>query len=255
MRSQALSERGAALVVGLFVVLILLAIGALVVDVPRMERVGRLLQRAADAAALAGAAELNSEVCRNARFDPDLPPDPVLLDILQTCWKRAKRAAFYYLSENPVYTAESVSIPLDSALLEPHAVTGQNPDPHDTTGLGYQYELFEFQIASGRTLQVQVTRMLYTRGQGKWSAEVPQTIVPQVERGTIMDGAGLCTTDPRCGSRNPPSYRWANGMHIRLTLTGFPSILAQLPAIGIPATSTIVREGFAAPHHTTTEWP
>jgi hypothetical protein len=256
-RGQRSDERGAILIVGLLVCLILLAIGALVIDVPRMERVGRMLQRAADAAALAGAAELNAPDCVTARQAS--PPDATQLAALQQCWQRAKRSAFYALQQNPVYTTDGVEILLLASELDARvSPSGQQRDLFDLVGSpGFDAEQYEFPHPGG-VLRVQITRMVYTQTQQKFSLERPNGAVgiPIVERGPVVDGSGLC--DPvlsggRCNSTHF-AYRWANGMHIRLRVTGFPSILAQLPAVGIPASSEIERSGFAAPHHSGTDW-
>jgi hypothetical protein len=248
------------MIVGMIVCLILLAIGALVIDVPRMERVGRMLQRAADAAALAGAAELNALDCVTARQASD--PDSDQIEALQQCWRRAKRSAFYALQQNPVYTADGVTIILSASDLEDHVrptgQSGQERDPFDLAPpSGFDAEQYEFPHPGG-VLQVQITRMVYTQTEQKFSLEVPNGAVgiPVVERGPIVDASGLCDEVLSGGQCEDTDFgfRWANGMHIRLRVTGFPSILAQLPAVGIPASSEIERSGFAAPHHERTDW-
>jgi hypothetical protein len=235
------------MIVGMIVCLILLAIGALVIDVPRMERVGRMLQRAADAAALAGAAELNAPDCAAARQSstPDLTE-------LTKCWQRAKRSAFHALQQNPIYTTDGVVIPLSARELNPKIQPpNQQRDSFDIADTpGFDAEQYEFSHTDG-VLRVQITRMIYTQALEKFSMEVPNTSagVPLVEGGSVVDAGGFCDPVLSSGRCNrEPAYRWANGMHIRLRVTGFPSILAQLPAVGIPASSEIERSGFAAPH-------
>lgn len=91
-RSRRSAERGAVLVAGLFGVMVLLAFGALVVDLLRIERIARSLQRAADAASLAGTLQLKGDPYEYAEDTP----------ATVSAWRKAKRAAVLALRSNIV---------------------------------------------------------------------------------------------------------------------------------------------------------
>ena len=90
-RSPRSGESGSFLIIGAIITFAGLTLGALVIDILRVEQVGRSLQRAADAAALAGTIHLV----------PDNVPGEISLGEL-TGWQRAKRGSFSALRANPI---------------------------------------------------------------------------------------------------------------------------------------------------------
>ncbi len=185
------TERGAVLFAGMFGIMVLLALGALVVDILRMERIGRSLQRAADSASLAASLHMKGDPYTTS------PTAPV------ASWRKAKRAAVLALRNNLI--AEGSNDLANGADWTP-AGTG---DPYDSTMYG------------GTDIIIGNLRFTIERGMWLYDEEAANTdgdpetgpyFVP------LESEDGQC---PEVCSGN--NYGYANAVRIRAQMTGMRS--------------------------------
>jgi hypothetical protein len=180
----------------MFGLMVMLALGALVVDVLRIERIGRSLQRASDSAALAASLHL--------RGDPYTPNPNAAVQ-----WKQAKRAAVMALRNNLI--AEDMNLLADGATWTPAGIM----DFWDSSP-----------VSPYTGSEINIGRLRFTIERGAWLYN------EDGNGGSDTDGASsegpyfvpLESTDGGCPEIwSEENYRRANAARVRIEITSWRS--------------------------------
>ena len=218
-------QRGATLVFAMLLLVVIFAIGALIIDLLRIERASRSLQRAADAAALAGASQFNRAT---GFFSSDVDAEG---------WRRAKRASLVALRMNPVF-GDSEEILQSDAFGAPGG-----PD-QDTNFEASEYGFTEFEFPK---LKVRIQRIFYFRE--IFPPPPPQEARP-VEYGLEGRLHGTCNPDDTA-TISPPGVpdgcctgsimvcQVANAVRVTLTLKSLPLLFGNF--VGLSQLTTLTR--------------
>ena len=175
LKLRDIKEHGAAMIMMYLAILMFLFLAILFLDIPYMERVGRTVQRAADAASLAGVVQLTRH------------NDPSFSVKLQS-WRSAKRAAIAMLKESTIAgIPSSIFAGLPGTYSASTGGTGTQ-DLLDATSYGYQ----TFNISNGtQTGSITIKRGVYQRP-APWDPNLgqqrPQIFYP-IELGDPNRGA------------------------------------------------------------------
>lgn len=226
------NERGAVLIAGMFGIMVLLAMGALVVDILRMERIGRSLQRAADAAALAASLQLKGDP-----YDPaGTPNDPAGTP---SDWREARRAAVLALRSNLI--AEDTNVLAGGGTWEPRGIMDFHELETTVDGVMNPY----------RGSEIRVGRLIITIERGAW-------LYNEDSSGGDIDGepngpyfvplesdTGECPEF--CGQNN---HRYANAARIRIQMTSMRSFF-PLAWAGTTEVGGLTRESIGSVQKTT----
>jgi len=187
-------ERGVVLFVGMFGLLLLLALGALVVDIARLERYGRSIQRAVDSASLAAALHL--------RGDPYAPPS----DLTSGGWLDAKRAAILALRNNLIAELS------DQVGAGEISLTGQTDRWEDEAA--YNGNM----LVIGRlAITIERGAWLYCEGASN-DTDGDTSSGPYFQ--SLESPVGTCPDSSICGGDN---YRSANSARIQVRVSGIRS--------------------------------
>ncbi len=211
------SERGAAMIIGLCLILFMLFAAALVIDVARLERAALSLQQAADAASLAGASALRPT------YDNSVSTEE------STCFHGAKVAVFQLLAENPVLGegGEVAAGPLTST-----PCLDLPASPYD---LAPEWQCVEYDFTS---MRVRIERGAYYQ-QGSELHFAPLDSV--ADACTVTELAPHLTLCPS-GPASPVEV--SNGIKVRLTLKRIPTAFAGI--LGIGEVTGVSRESVSA---------
>ncbi len=204
------SERGSFLTIAIFILPLLLIFTALLIDTLLLERIGRSLQRTADAAALAGALELRPEITD--------------VDQQRLGWLRAKRATFALLRNNDIF-GDDDSIRTAATFGMTSGTVDQQDDPAEP----YKFTNFQFP-----NLEVIIERGIW------WDDGSGTMVFDTMETGTsdCPPGIWVCS-----GGFN---YQFANAVRVRLKLPSAKTFFS-VNAFGLGEVQNIHREAVAAP--------
>ncbi len=216
-RRLAHDEGGAFLLMALVALSTLLFIGAMVVDIMLVERVGATLQRTADAAALSGKVLLNRDKAN--------PPGT------REEWLLAKRAVLNLLRAN-VITFGGKDIRVPNYVPEGDGIA----DRHDGPQSPYRFSQYDF-----KNSRVSIERGLW------WYDDA---LAPQGEFSSLESKNGLCPALPPPAQAVCPigqdNFVGANAVRVTLRLFGAPVVLARA-AFGVQALRNIERQATAGP--------
>lgn len=215
------NQRGAVLILAAFLLVVIFAIGALIIDLLRVQRASRTLQRAADAAALAGASQLRRTIdTTNGTIDD---------------WKRSKRAVFAALRSNPVFGDFGEILNSGEFGIEggspprgyPPDVTYEDPDSH------YAYSAYDYP-----NLDVDIERLFYYRATDTTSI-----------RELVLEGRDWCGNPSpppelmvpisNCCLASTPTFQVANAVRVTLTLKRLPLFFGRF--VGLESLTTLSR--------------
>lgn len=210
-------ESGAFVLMALVVLSALLFIGALVVDILLVERVGATLQRTADAAALSGKIIL----------DRDRPAYPGSREE----WLLAKRAVLGSLRGNTI-TFGGSDIRQSNYIPEGQGEEDKHEAPHSR----YRFSTFKFK------------NNIVTIERGLWWYD--DELAPRGQFSSLESRTGTCPVLPRPAQTLCPlgedNYRGANAVRVSLRLRGAPVVLARA-AFGVQSLRNIERQATAGP--------
>ena len=237
------SERGAAIIMAYLAILMFLYMTLLFLDIPYMERVGRSIQRCADAAALAGAIQLTQRSSAATALQG---------------WLDAKRAVIAVLGQNPIAG-------VDQTLLTALNSTSGTADPLDLdVGNYYRYPIFGKTI-SPQQVTVSISRGVYHRP-NPWANNVrifyPLEVTDttnRVENVPAINSTCKTSVNPL---NNPPHnsvhpnepteciptpliVNIADSVTITITISGIPTLYAKL--LGFNSFTTITRTAVSVP--------
>jgi len=197
-------ERGAVLIAGIFGLVVLLAFGALVVDLLRMQRIGLSVQRAVDAASLAAGKGLKGDPYT---VPPSIDEDGEEIPEAEEARRErltAKRAVILALRENLI--AEGLNELATGAGWE----LAGTQDAHDPGSL---YTGTEFKVAD-LTVIVERGAWYYqedVNGENDWDSSQNGPYFESLE-----SESGVCPEDTRCTGRPEQNYLFANGVRVRI---------------------------------------
>jgi hypothetical protein len=220
------NERGAVLIAGMFGIMVLLAMGALVVDILRMERIGRSLQRAADAAALAASLQLKGDPYTPAGTPRD--------------WKEARRAAVLALRSNLI--AEDTNVLAGGGTWEPRGIMDFYELETTMDGVMNPY----------RGSEIRVGRLIITIERGAWLYDEDSSSGGNVDgepNGPYFVPLESDTGDcPEFCMNN--NYEYANAARIRIQMTSMRSFF-PLAWAGTSEVGGLTRESIGSVQKTT----
>lgn len=219
------SERGVIMVLGMFLVIAMFLMASIIIDVVKIQYVGRTLQRSIDAASLAGTVQLN------ATGNP------------QVRWKKALRAVLFALSldENRIFgfttnfdpTEKGCSANDFDCYLEALESESLAPLPGDTVGGKINITVAN---AGGLTLALEIERGVYGL------VEDPKFNTP-----TDVSDFTFCSLEGKPDTSDPSEainklrlywpdsgtecYMGANAMRIKATFTGNRGWFGQMLAM------------------------
>jgi len=220
-RCESPPERGAILVAGAIGIIALLAFGALVVDLLRMERIGRSLHRAADAAALAGSL--------NLKGDPYEPPTD--LNATLAGWRSAKRAAILAVRQNLI--AE------DTGAVAGAAAWGQDglEDPWESTAR------YRNTIITVGKIRVTIERGAWLYLEGTDAEHDADASHPSPYFESLESSDGRCPGATTCSPK--VNHPYANGVKVKIELLDMRTFF-PLGSAGRLTWDSISREAIAS---------
>lgn len=248
-------ERGAALLLGLGMVLLMCIIGALVVDIPLGENAVRRVQRAVDAAALAGAQQLRYPT----DWGLDVPWSDIPADEQLSGWRLAKRAVFATLRR------DANSFPGSTPIAAyPRDPGGANDRWWDSNPGSYGFVHYEYNAGGVGEVRLVIERGLFTivnplpatgpvefaftslEGEEKCFGSVsgPIPVLPYREGGVSYPACPDPTTLP---VEHAAVYNVANAVRVTATIRRLPTFFARLQQIAVGNLPDISRTGIAAP--------
>lgn len=215
-------ERGAIIIIVYLSLLAFLTFSVLVLDIPYLERTGRSLQRAVDAAALAGTTQLSRK------------------NLLG--WRSAKRAALLALQENGIAGTDWPTIDLGTL----SGTYGSEEDEMwEPAAGGYQY--IEYTAGGTRKLKIRFDRGIYQPPETWtvntkifWSLEEGQPARDANDKCRQVDADG-----PTACASLPWFYEVADAMRVTVTLENIPTLMGKV--LGLTSFSYIERTGTASP--------
>jgi hypothetical protein len=213
-------QRGAVLIFSLLLLFLIFALGALIVDLLRIERASRSLQQTADSAALAGATQLGAR-CHESEGTLNQ-------------WNFAKRAAIAAIRTNQIFGDGE-----DTAAWQHPTLEGYE-DPTVTPGEIYRYSDFDFP-----RLHVSIERVLYYRREDCLPGSECTPIELSLEGRTECEPAYPTPGLPAecCGNDFP--YVRANAVRVTLTLKSLPLMFGRF--VGLSDLSVLTRSALGSP--------
>lgn len=211
--SRARSEQGAVLVLGIFLVILFLALGALMIDLVRIERSILTIQTSVDASSLAGALVLRPAP------SSDATQEERELSLLR--WRAAKVAVFESLAVNPLFAESSSLDPLGCS-----ECCVESPELTYDSDPSWQCVVFGFPMNPDPAVTLRIERGIY----------YTDPIDGQRRFFSLEGVADCCQVDqcsqvvPACTSSgqelNAP--RVANGVRVEITQARVATVLARI---------------------------
>lgn len=249
IKSRSRHESGAALIMVYLAILMFLYVAILFLDIPFMERVGRTIQRAADAASLAGTVQLTKRSYQNA----DLPTRQAYR---AQGWRDAKRAVFAALKANEIAGIETSIFPSTPTFIDDDDdVEGDDDHSHhaqdtlDNSAYGYE----SFTLSNGvQTGILTITRGVYERP-ASWTPPTPQPqIFYPIEIGHSSRTGNQCIAAivgppalPSACDFPQPIENVADSVLVTITVDNVPTLFAKL--LGFNSFATITRTATSGP--------
>lgn len=222
------SEAGAVLMFGLFLVLLVLVLGALVMDVPRAERVRRQTQQVADGVALVAALQIIQD-----KSNP-------------SGWLRVKRYILELLPLNALLGVANLRAEIEGLREEsPSRPSGDPWDTQETNQIDYSQT--EFELPS---IFLRIERGCYQAPSDPLSSEgfysLERFLAGGAENPTV-DSVGNCISGECCPTAPKQTYAVANAVRVTLRLKRLATLMAKMPLIGVREFGNVEVTTVAAP--------
>jgi len=224
------SERGVVLVMGLVVIILVLLMAVLVIDVQLAERTGRMMQRAVDSAALAGATQLDPQAINPTKA--------------KQAWYQSKRATVALLRAGKFYGDGG----LIAGVLTPTEGSESNPYENqlDPNGNGI-YSFVSYSLGAPIVkVEIKIERGVFYRIGTMASPEFVALENGSECRDFTFQDEFCATLVALLSGPNTPTFRFANATRVTTTLKHLPTIFARLQYVTIGEFGDITRIGMAA---------
>jgi len=264
-------EHGAAIVMVYLAISMFIFMTVLFLDIPYMERLGRNLQKAVDAAAIAGAVQLTRRTAVNPPLSTQADSGTRLIG-----WRASKHAVAAFLKNNPIVGADLnfdiIGTTVGSGTIQPvlDRNNWQYPEYSWTNGsLSYSVTITRgvYERPNPGTFDFVNTQIFYpvetgdlSRGTTADSLNCIQSAPPLptscAANAAIYNAAALPSyNDPELGPGNPmPAYSGtgnprvidvANSVRVTLTVSGVPTLFAKI--FGFNSFTSVQRTATSVP--------